>query len=36
MKLKPEEITAVIKEQIENYDSATAEEIIQQTKRSLG
>lgn len=28
MKLKPEEITAVIKEQIENYDSATAEEKI--------
>lgn len=28
MKLKPEEITAVIKEQIENYDSVTAEENV--------
>lgn len=28
MKLKPEEITAVIKEQIENYDSETAEENV--------
>ncbi len=28
MKLKPEEITAVIKEQIENYDSASAEDNV--------
>lgn len=28
MKLKPEEITAVIREQIENYDSITAEENV--------
>lgn len=28
MKLKPEEITAVIREQIENYDSKTAEENV--------